>query len=124
MYEYLNLNPMNLKTGDCVIRAIANSLNQSWEDTYIGVCRKGLQLFRMPTDNGVWGAYLHDRGFEKGTVENMCPTCYTVRDFAFDNPTGGYVLGTGSHAVSLIHGTYYDTWDSGDEVVSYYLKER
>ena len=124
MYKFLNLNPRNLITGDCAIRAIAKTLNGSWEDIYIGVCRKGMALYRIPTENGVWGAYLRDNGFVRESIGNTCPSCYTVRDFAFDHSEGVFVLGLENHAVALIDGTWYDTWDCGDETVLYYWKER
>ena len=124
MYKFKNENPCNIITGDCAIRACATLLNQSWEDAYIGISRKGLSMCRIQSDNSVWGAYLHDNGFEKGNMGNTCPTCYTVRDFAYDNPQGVYALGCEGHVVALIDGTYYDTWDCGDEAVFFYWKER
>jgi hypothetical protein len=36
---------------------------------------------------------------------------------------GVYVIGTGSHAVCVIDGDWYDSWDSGGEVCSYYWKK-
>lgn len=124
MYKYLNKNPRNLITGDCAIRACALLTDKSWEDTYIDISRKGLTLCRVQTDNGVWGSYLRDNGFVRGGVENTCPTCYTVRDFAFDHPKGVYALGLNGHVTSLVDGTYFDTWDCGDETVLYFWKER
>ena len=42
MYSYFNPNPIkNNRVGDCVIRAISKSLNQSWEETYIELCLLG-----------------------------------------------------------------------------------
>ena len=32
--EYLN-NPLGLRVGDCVIRAISKALNATWEEVYI-----------------------------------------------------------------------------------------
>jgi len=118
MYQFLNKNPQNLYTGDCVIRAIATVLNQSWEETYDGVCEQGRKMYRMPSDNGVWGEYLRLRGFYKHLI--YCHECYTVKEFAEDNPKGIFVLGLDGHAVAVINGTYFDTVDSGDETVIYY----
>ena len=124
MFKFKNNNPLNILTGDCAVRACSTLLNRSWEDTYVDISRKGLSLCRMPTENGVWGAYLRDNGFVRESIGNTCPTCYAVRDFAFDHPTGVYALGLDGHVTSLIDGTYYDTWDCGDETVLYYWKER
>lgn len=54
----------------------------------------------------------------------MCPECYTVADFCWDNPYGYYLLATGTHAVAVIDGDYYDTWDSGNESVAYYYERK
>ena len=40
---------------------------------------------------------------------------------AFDHPKGIYVVATGSHVVAVVNGDYYDSWDSGDEIVAYYF---
>ena len=37
-------------------------------------------------------------------------------------PTGVYVIGTGTHAVAVVDGDYYDSWDSGNEVPSYFWR--
>lgn len=52
---------------------------------------------------------------------DQCPECYTVRDFAEDHPKGLYVLGPPNHAVAVIDGDYWDSWNSGSTVPSYYL---
>jgi hypothetical protein len=46
-----------------------------------------------------------------------------VEDFCRDNPEGTYVLGTGSHAIAVIDGNYYDAWDSGREQPMYYYRK-
>jgi len=39
-------------------------------------------------------------------------------------PKGTYIIGTGSHAVAIINGDYYDSWDSGDEIPSFFFRVR
>lgn len=78
-------------------------------------------MYDMPSSNEVWGAYLKSIGYKKYVIPNTCPDCYTVRDFCNDNPTGRFLLATGSHVIAVIDGDYYDTWDSGDEVPVYYF---
>lgn len=123
MYVYNNPNPRQLKTGDCVIRAIAIAMNKSWYESYVGVCLKGLEMSMMPSDNGVWGEFLKNNGFKRRIVSDTCPQCYTVRDFCSEHFKGTYILGTGSHAIACVDGDYYDTWDSGDEIPIYYFTE-
>lgn len=121
MYIKSNPNPDNLMTEDCTIRAISIATDKSWDETYIDVCIKGFVMKRMPSTNSVWAEYLKDQGFSRHIVPDTCPHCYTVRDFCGEHFKGTYVLGTGSHAIAVIDGDYYDAWDSGDEVPLYYF---
>lgn len=121
MYIKSNPNPDNLMTEDCTIRAISIATDKSWDETYIDVCIKGFVMKRMPSTNSVWAEYLKDQGFSRHIIPDTCPHCYTVRDFCGEYFKGTYVLGTGSHAIAVINGDYYDAWDSGDEVPLYYF---
>lgn len=123
-YIYYNPNPAKKLVGDCVVRALSKTLDQPWSKTYVDLMVKGLMMHDMPSANSVWGAYLKDRGFERFTIPNECPDCYTVHDFCSDYTVGTYVLGTGSHVIAVENGDYFDTWDSGDEIPIYYWKRR
>lgn len=120
---YYNPNPAGAKVGDCVIRAISAATRQDWDDVYTGLTFQGFALKDMPSSNYVWGEYLKSKGFRREIVPNTCPACYTVADFADEHPNGSYVLGTGIHAVAVIDGNIYDSWDSRNEVPVYYFKE-
>ena len=112
-YVYYNPNKNGNDTGDCVIRAISNVLNQSWSDTYWDLCHYGFMMGDWGDNNKVWDSYLRSRGFKRRVIPNTCPDCYTVKDFCIDYPYGVYVLSTGNHTVSVKDGNYYDSWDSG-----------
>jgi hypothetical protein len=45
-----------------------------------------------------------------------------VRDFANEHQDKKYIVATGSHMVA-IDGNIYDSWDSSDEVVTYYYEK-
>lgn len=47
---------------------------------------------------------------------------YTVADFCEDNPDGVYILAIAGHAVCVVGGHYYDSWDSGGEIPIYYWR--
>ena len=115
-----NPNPVGLKVGDCVVRALSKALGQDWEQTYIDLCVEGCLRCDMPSANAVWGAYLRRKGFEREIIPNTCPDCYTVEDFCADHPNGTYILALDGHVVSVVDGQYYDTWQSGREVPIYY----
>lgn len=119
MYVYENLNPLNRRVGDCVIRAIAKAMNTSWDNVAIDLSMMMVIEKDIINSNALWGKYLRLNGFEKFNIPNTCPECYSIRDFCIDNPVGTYVLGTGTHAVAVIDGDYYDSFDCGDEIPSY-----
>jgi len=124
MFIYTNPNPINRTIGDCVIRAIAIATESTWEKSYMDLCMEGLEMADLPNSNAVWASYLKKLGFRKGIVPDTCPDCYTVADFAEDNPYGVYVLCTGSHTVTIMDGNIYDSWDSSSEIpIFYYYKE-
>lgn len=123
--KYYNPNPYGLKVGDCVIRAISAATGQDWDTTYTGVTFQGFVLKDMPSSNYVWGEYLHSKGFSRAVISNTCPACYTVAEFADEHPRGAFVLGTGVHAVAVVNGEVWDSFDSRNEVPIYYFyKER
>lgn len=124
MFVKSNPNPNGNRVGDCVIRAISIATGKNWEQVYIDLAIKGFVMGDMPSSNSVWGAYLRDEGYTRYTVPNTCPDCYTVRDFASENPIGTYILGTGTHAVAVKEGDYYDAFDSGDEHPIYYWERK
>ena len=121
--HYFNPNPNGAKVGDCVVRAICAATGQDWDKTYTGLAVQGFTLKDMPSSNHVWSEYLHNKGFSRETIPNTCPACYTVGDFADDNPNGTFVLGTGVHAVAVIDGEIWDSWDSRSEIPILYFKE-
>ena len=118
--EY-NPNPNGLHTGDCVVRALTKALDCDWDNAYTDLAVQGFMLSDMPSANYVWGSLLRDRGFARYGIPNSCPDCYTIQDFCEDNPKGLFVVATGTHAVAVVDGNYYDTWDCGKEVPVYYF---
>lgn len=123
MFVQMNPNPHRKTVGDCVIRAISTATGKEWDEVYLELMLIGYDMKDMPNANEVWGAYLRHNGYTRQSIPNTCPDCYTVRDFAKDNPVGTFVLGTGTHAVCVKQGNYYDTADSGDEVPVYVWKK-
>ena len=124
MYVNYNPNPRNRRAGDCVVRAITAATGDTWEKVYVELCAEGFDLGDWPNANSVWDAYLRGRGFKRYICPNDCPYCYSIADFAADHNTGVYILATGNHAVTVIDGNWWDSWNSGSErPIYYYSKE-
>lgn len=121
MYSELNINPYKKLTGDCVIRAIGTVEDMEWDDVFLDLMAKSYQMKELPSQNNVWGSYLHDKGYIRQIIPDTCPDCYTVNEFAIEHPTGRYIICTGTHVAAVIDGTVYDTWDSTNEIPLFYF---
>jgi len=125
MYVYFNPNPRgDIRSGDCVVRALSKAIGESWEAVYLELSMLGFRMGDMPSANQVWAEFLRSYGFTRRAIPDTCPMCYTIRQFCEDNPRGLYVLATGTHVVTAVDGNYYDSWDSGDEVPVYIFERR
>ena len=122
MWIRCNPNPGNKEVPDCVIRAICIALRKRWVEVYDDLAALGRVEFNMPSADAVWGKYLYQKGFEPFLLPNSCPRCITVNQFCQLFPYGKYIIGTGSHAVTVIDGNYFDTYDSGGMIPSYYWR--
>lgn len=122
MWVQTNPNPGKKNVGDCVIRAVSIALNKPWLEVYDELYSVGRQEYDMPNSEAVWGLYLYRLGFEPFILPRQCPMCMTIKAFCKQFPKGTYIIGTGPHAVAVIDGNYYDTWDSGNEIASYYWR--
>ena len=122
-WKVFNPNPSARNVGDCTVRAIAKALGTDWETAYVMIALAGFQMNDMPSSNSVWGAVLRKHGFYRHIIPNSCPDCYTVEDFADEHKEGTYVIGTGSHVVTVRDGVVYDTWDSRNETPIYFWSE-
>lgn len=115
-----NPNPLGKEAPDCVIRALCIALDCSWYQIYDDLCRLGREECSMPSADAVWGKYLYLKGFTPFQLHRSCPDCITIGEFAERFPEGIYIIGTGSHAVAIMDGRYYDSWDSGNEIASFF----
>lgn len=121
-YLQYNPNPEGNLVGDCVIRAITVGTGKTWDEVFEELSSIAHELKDMPSSNYVWATYLKRLGFHRYIIPDTCPDCYTVRDFVYDHPYGTYILGTGTHAVAVHDGDWYDAWNSGNEVPIYYFE--
>lgn len=124
MYIYYNPNPFKRATSDCVTRAIAKFFDLDWDTAFLKLSLMAYAKKDNLEKNHVWGDLLTLNGYRRHFVPNMCPNCYTVKDFCEQHPKGRYLLKLddfiAGHVVTVIDGDYYDSWDSGEEIVDYY----
>ena len=125
MYKPFNDNPReNYNADDCVIRAIMQVTDKSWEEIYTALCVEGFYIGDWGNNNGSWDWYVRSLGFKRYVCPNECPFCYSINDFANEHTSGKYIVATGTHAVAVINGDYYDAWDSGKLIPIYYYTKR
>ena len=122
-YIHYNPNPANKSVGDCVVRALTILFNDTWENVYADITMQGAFMYDMPSSDAVWGEYLSANGFTKHILPNTCPRCYTIYDFIRDFPRGEYLVATGTHVVAVANGNFYDTSNSGNEMIIYYWRK-
>ena len=124
-YIEYNPNPVGRRVGDCSVRAISKALDMGWEAAFIALTINALQMGDMANSDAVSGALLRQYGFRRDAIDDSCPYCYTVKEFCENHPHGTYVLYCGGHVVTCKNGDYFDSWDSGSELVLYawYRKE-
>lgn len=122
MYKPLNKNPKFRITNDCVIRAIAKALDMEWDEAFDEISDEAKEKYDTMDANHVWIGWLKKQGFRLYPIPNTCPDCYTIRDFCMDHPWGTYILGTGTHVVTVINGNWFDSFDSGDLIPTFFLR--
>jgi hypothetical protein len=120
MFIEYNINPVANRTEDCGIRAVAVALGLTWEQAFDLLAYNARAMGDVMHSNAVIGSALRQNGFNKALIPNQCPDCYTIADFAIDNPKGDFVVGTGSHVVAVVDGNIIDTFNSKDLVPVWY----
>lgn len=125
-FVYYNPNPRLPHAGDCTIRAISRVLGDDgwdWEKTYAALCVQGFKIGDMPSANKVWGSFLEENEFTYHSLMSKCSEYYSVGDFCNQHKTGKYVIGTDFHAIAVVDGTVYDSYDSRDMCPTYYFEK-
>lgn len=122
-YIFVNPNREGKFVGDCVIRALCVILLLDWDSVFLRLSMLAHEMADMMDSNVVWGRFLNIYGYIQKPVIDRGLGCYTVYDFCIDHPKGKFVLCTGTHAIAVVDGFYYDTSDVGDESVIFYYEK-
>lgn len=130
LYKY-NANTSNKNTGDCTARSISLALGMDYDEVKRGLKKVGHEM-NLPGWNYFRGftRYIREQvGYDiswRKPVEVFNRTL-TVEEFSQELDTGTYLLlcgkveGSISHMVACIDGNYYDSWDSSNRIVSYFM---
>lgn len=113
-YKYYQPNKKDLKDDhlDCAVRALCKATGRDWLSVYDDLTAIGREMWRLPDEKEVGKQYLENFGFvRRKAVRGKKPT---LKEFARAHKHGTFVVQLTGHVVTVIDGTYYDSWDSGN----------
>lgn len=129
VFHFINKNPKGLRTSDCVVRALANALDQSWEQTYKELYELGLKNSRPAEDDWTVAHYLLSKGCvrlgqpkrigSKYTGKELCEAIQAKTLFDLHELSNKRLyLNIGSyHASSIVCGHIEDIWNCSNGAV-------
>lgn len=124
---YIEYNPNPVRTdgvGDCAVRALAKAADLTWEQAYTELSTTGFLMGDVMNSDQVLSAVLRKHGFVRGSVDEACPDCYSIEEFARDNPDGIYVVKSNNHVTTLKNGNIYDAFNSSRRVPLWFWKKK
>lgn len=126
-FRYFNANPKNRKGGDCVVRAVATALGQSWEQTVRELTEVGIKKGFVLNDKHTYDTYLKQKGFIKAKQPVKADgTKYKGYEFCKELARGKRIvanIGT-HHTVAIVDSKVHDIWNSDDGAIgNYWYKE-
>lgn len=111
-FNYVNVNPHNRKSGDCVVRAVAYFCGVSWEQAVRDLTEVGLKHGYLANDMKTVEKYLLSKGYIKQPQPRKSDgTKYTVAEFVKKFNTGVYLINMANHESIVDHGVNIDIWD-------------
>lgn len=130
-YKYFQPNKLDIKDkrGDCAIRALAKTFDCTWGEAFtmcIEPVLKHQVLFNDSNAKELNKIFEEIGLFYTGTTPKKGKKRQTVAEFAKSTKGDGkhYIAKVPHHFVAVYDGVYYDTWDSGKQLLyGYYTKE-
>lgn len=117
-YRFVNVNPKEKFAQDCVVRAIANACNQSWEQTVRELTELGIKKGYLCNDSKLIPIYLKSKGFTQMKEPRKSDnTKMTVREWLSSKDgwlwhSYRIVVSVGTHHLSsIVNNQINDTWD-------------
>ena len=120
-----NLNPLNKKTSDSHIRAVAAACSITWDEAFKQLSDQAFRQKDTSWDIKVIESVLVKNGFSIGKISvpkgSKRPT---VRDFADEHPDYVCVLRISGYYIACAYGNYVDLYDYGDSrLYKYWYKK-
>ena len=109
-FKYLNVNPLDMKESDCVVRAISSASGYSYAEIqdklyYISKIFDCDELCVSCYKHLLENVFKYDREYCRGM---------TTREFCEEYPYGIYLVRIKSHLTAVIDGNIMDIWNSSD----------
>lgn len=115
MFVKVNMNPKDIRAGDCVVRAISYASGFEYSDVYWDLCNIAYEMCRMPNEKQVYEKYLKEIGFVKQKMpkheDNTRYTVYELVEELSKVYNGCAVVTVANHMTCVRDGNTYDTWD-------------
>jgi hypothetical protein len=124
-FKNLNENPMDRKTGDCVIRALTSATGMNYNDVYRELFDISLKTGYILNEKRVYEKFLTAHGFTKIKQPKHCDgTKYLIGEIDLLAPRKGIcVISCAHHLTCYRNGFVVDTWDCrGKTIGNYYVK--
>lgn len=121
VFRYYNCNPHHRRTADCVIRALAAGMGETWENVLKDLTEYMLRDGHMLNTPELYGKYLEDRGWVK-QKQPVQANGHKVRIADFVKKFHGCAIvhaGSG-HITYVAEGSVWDIWDTSNEIVGNY----
>jgi len=111
-----NLNPLNKKVGDCVVRSISKALNKDWYTTLKELYELGLSIGCLPNDKLTYTEYLKKYPsinvfYSIGDKKKR----YSVKDLCIKYPNNTLIIRLAGHLTTIKKGYLYDIWDCSNK---------
>lgn len=129
-FEIVNVNPKKRKTGDCSTRALANTLNISWEEALQLQMEEALKCYYDPTSKQVVERVVARFGYVKmkqprkdnGGKYSVNELKQILTDEQMEE---GVLVTIANHHTCIKHHAIQDTWNCGRKYVcNYYVREK
>ena len=132
-FHYVNVNPKNRMTGDCVYRALTAATGRKWEEIVAACAAMAIKTGYSPGSKECYGRVLELLGFEKmkqprkfdGTKFTGKQFCESLQKGDNDFVGGRYIVANigGNHVCAIIDGKVWDIWNStGGCIGNYWVK--